>query len=62
MSTPALLERAQAAKRLHVSIRTIRRWGQRGRLENVVLGPRTVLVTEESVARLISAGTRSEAA
>lgn len=32
MDTPALLERNEAAKRLHVSVRTVRRYGRAGLL------------------------------
>jgi len=55
-SVPALLERGQAAERLHVSVRTVRRWGKAGRLEDVRLTSHTVLVTEASVDKLIRAG------
>lgn len=56
---PVLLERNEVAKRLHVSLRTVRRYGRDGLLKNVPIGRgRTVLVTEESVAALISAGVR----
>lgn len=53
---PVLLERDEAARRLRLSERTIRRYGVLGLLENVKIGPREVRVTEESVARLIAAG------
>ena len=56
MDTPALLERSEAAKRLHVSVRTVRRYGTLGLLQNVIIGPRTVLMAEESVEALIRAG------
>jgi len=62
MGTPALLERNEAAERLHVSLRTVRRYGKLGLVKNVTIGPQKVLVTEESVEALISAGTRGEAA
>jgi predicted site-specific integrase-resolvase len=62
MDTPPLLERSEAARRLHVSTRTVRRWGRLELLENVVIGPRTVLVTEESVDALIRAGRKDAAA
>ena len=61
MTAPVLLERGEAAKRLHVSIRTIRRYGALGLLENVRIGPRNVLVTEESVEALIRAGKETAA-
>jgi excisionase family DNA binding protein len=62
MDTPPLLERNEAAERLHCSVRTVRRWGAAGLLTNVTVGPRTVLVTEESVEALISAGRKDAAA
>jgi len=62
MGTPALLERDEAAKRLHVSLRTVRRYGKTGLIENVTIGPQKVLVTEDSVNALINAGRREVAA
>jgi excisionase family DNA binding protein len=55
-SGPVLLDRGQAAERLHVSERTVRRWGRVGLLDARRLGPRLVKVTEESVEALIRAG------
>jgi len=51
-----LMRRADAAERLAVSERTIRRWGAAGLLDERHIGPRAVRVTEESVSRLIAAG------
>jgi predicted site-specific integrase-resolvase len=62
MDADALLERDEAARRLHVSVRTVRRYGAAGLLQNVTIGPRVVLVTEESVEALISAGRKDTAA
>jgi excisionase family DNA binding protein len=56
MPEPVLLERGEAAERLHVSVRTVRRYGKVGRLKDVRIGPRLVRVTEESVEALIRAG------
>jgi excisionase family DNA binding protein len=56
MTEPVLIERRVAARRLHVSLRTIRRWGRLGRIENVRVGPRLVMVTEESVEQLVRDG------
>lgn len=53
---PVLLERREAAGRLRVSVRTVRRYGVLGLVENVRIGPREVRVTEESVEALIRAG------
>lgn len=51
-----LLDRSEAAERLHVSERTVRRWAKAGRLEERRVSPRVVLVTENSVTALLSAG------
>lgn len=56
MPEPVLLDRDQAAARLRVSLRTIRRYGQAGRLEDVRLSPHMVKVTEESVDALVREG------
>lgn len=55
-SQSGLMRRADAAERLAVSERTIRRWGADGRLDERRIGPRAVRVTRESVERLIAAG------
>lgn len=55
-SAPVLLDRGEAAERLHVSERTVRRWGRAGLLDDRRVGPRLVKVTAESVERLIRAG------
>jgi len=54
-TTDGLMRRADAAERLAVSERTIRRWGAAGLLDERRIGPRAVRVTEVSVARLIAA-------
>ncbi len=51
-----LLDRSEAAERLRVSVRTVRRWGKAGLLEERRIGPRLVKIVEESVAALIAAG------
>lgn len=56
-----LLDRDEAARRLHVSPRTVRRYGKAGLLEERRVGPRLVRVTEESVEALIRAGKESAA-
>ena len=52
-SLPELLERAEAARLLHVSLRTIRRWGRDGLLDERQVGPRNKLVTEASVQAML---------
>lgn len=56
MREPVLLDRGEAARRLRVSPRTVRRYGRAGLLEERRVGPRLVKVTEESVEALIRAG------
>lgn len=51
-----LLDRGEAARRLHVSRRTVERYEQRGLLDARRVGPKLIRVTEESVERLIAAG------
>lgn len=51
-----LLDRGEAAERLHVSERTVRRWGRSGLLDARRVGPRLAKVTEASVEALIRAG------
>lgn len=53
---PVLLDREEAARRLCVSARTVRRWGSRGLLDERRVGPRLIRITEESVTHLIGAG------
>lgn len=56
--SPSLLDRHEAARRLHVSPRTVRRWSKDGLLDERQVGPRNKLVTEASVnALLCGAGT-----
>jgi hypothetical protein len=54
--TRGLLRRSEAAARLAVSERTVRRWGAAGLLDERHIGPRSVRVTEVSVERLVRAG------
>jgi hypothetical protein len=51
-----LLDRSEAATLLHVSERTVRRYGKSGLLEERRIGPRLVKITGESVEALIRAG------
>jgi DNA-binding transcriptional MerR regulator len=51
-----LLDRGEAAKRLHVSERTVRRWGKAGLVDERRIGPRLIRYTETSVEALILAG------
>jgi hypothetical protein len=51
-----LLDRSEAAERLHVSERTVRRYGRLGLLDERRIGPRLVKVTEQSVIALIDSG------
>jgi predicted site-specific integrase-resolvase len=48
----SLLDRDQAAARLHVSRRTVIRYGQAGLLDERRIGPKLVRVTEASVEAL----------
>jgi DNA-binding transcriptional MerR regulator len=48
----SLLDRAQAAERLRVSPRTVRRYGKAGLLDERRIGPKLVRVTEVSVEAL----------
>lgn len=50
----ALLDRAEAAERLHVSEMTVRRLGRAGDLDEIRVGKRAVRVTEESIDRHIA--------
>jgi excisionase family DNA binding protein len=56
-----MLNRAEAARRLHVSKRTVRRWAKAGLLDERRVGPRVVLVTEDSVTARLSAGKKEAA-
>jgi excisionase family DNA binding protein len=58
MGLVRLLRRGEAAERLAVSERTVRRWAAAGRLDERKIGPRAVRITEESVDRLVRAGDR----
>jgi excisionase family DNA binding protein len=53
---PVLITRREAARRLNVSERTVRRWGAAGWLAEVRLSPHTVRVTADSVARHMQRG------
>jgi excisionase family DNA binding protein len=57
--TETLIRRKEAARRLDVAERTIRRWGASGRLDERQIGPRAVRVTEASVERLVRSGARN---
>ena len=58
-----LLSRDEAAERLKISLRTVRRYGKAGLLEERRVGPRLIRVTAESVERLLSGeGSATEAA
>lgn len=48
----SLLDRDQAAARLHVSRRTVIRYGKAGLLDERRIGPKLVRVTEASVEAL----------
>ena len=48
-----LLDRSETARRLHVSERTVRRYGKAGLLEERRVGPRLVRITAESVEALL---------
>ena len=56
----ALLDRAEAAQRLHVSERTVRRYGKSGLLDERRVGPRLIRVTQDSVAALVAKQTGRE--
>lgn len=49
-----LLDRPAAAAALHVSERTVRRYGKSGLLDERRIGPRLIRVTEESVKALMA--------
>lgn len=53
-----LLGRGEAAVRLDVSPRTVRRYGAAGLLDEIRVGPKLVKVTEASVGRLLADGQR----
>jgi len=54
-----VLGKDEAAARLRVSERTVRRYITAGLLDGVRVGPRLVKVTEMSVERLLAEGLRS---
>lgn len=58
----SLLDRNEAAERLHVSPRTVRRYGRNGLLEERRVGPRLVRITVESVEALLRGDTRPDQA
>jgi hypothetical protein len=49
-----LLDRPEAAAALHVSERTVRRYGKSGLLDERRIGPRLIRITQESVKALIA--------
>lgn len=57
----SLLARGQAAERLRVSERTVRRYGKAGLLDERRIGPKLVRVTEASVNKLLCSGTDNAA-
>lgn len=46
-----LLDRGEAAERLHVSEKTVRRLGRAGHLEEIRVSERAVRITEDSLER-----------
>lgn len=54
-----VLDKDEAAARLRVSERTVRRYITAGLLDGVRVGPRLVKVTEMSVERLLADGLRA---
>jgi excisionase family DNA binding protein len=54
-----VLDKDEAAARLRVSTRTVRRYITVGLLDGVRVGPRLVKVTEMSVDRLLAEGLRA---
>jgi excisionase family DNA binding protein len=56
-----LLDRREAARRLHVSLATVKRYGASGLLEERRIGPRLIRITEASVDKLIRAGKKEAA-
>jgi hypothetical protein len=56
-----LLDRNEAATRLHVCHRTVERYGKAGLLDERKIGPKLVMITEASVEALI-AGQKGAAA
>lgn len=57
---PVFLDRHEAAKRLYVSLSTVKRWGAAGLLEERRVGPKLVRITEASVEAVL--GNRKDAA
>ena len=57
-----LLSRAEVAARLHISERTVRRYGAAGLLTEKRVGPRMVRVTEASVQALVAGDRHGQAA
>lgn len=49
-----LLSRREAARRLYVSMSTVKRWGAAGLLEERRVGPKLVRITEASVEAVLS--------
>lgn len=54
--TPVSLNRAEAARRLHVSERTVRRYARLRLLTEIPIGPRLKFISEESVERMLRGG------
>jgi excisionase family DNA binding protein len=57
-----LLLRSEAAERLHVSERTVRRYGKSGLLDERRVGPRLIRVTAESVEAIERGAQQGQAA
>ncbi|MGH3266096.1 MAG: helix-turn-helix domain-containing protein [Trebonia sp.] len=53
--TIVLLDRREAARRLRVSLATVKRYGASGLLEERRIGPRLIRITEASVDSLVCA-------
>lgn len=57
-----LLTRPEVARRLHLSERTVRRYGKLGLLEERRVGPRLIRITEESVEAVERGARQADAA
>jgi predicted site-specific integrase-resolvase len=49
-----LMNRAEVAERLRVSVSTVKRWGAAGLLDERRIGPKLIKVTEASVDAMIA--------
>jgi excisionase family DNA binding protein len=50
------MKRSEAAKRLRVSVSTVKRYERAGLLDAVRVGPKLKFITEESVERMLRGG------